>query len=111
MSTQIVTFVDPTRKVIARSQVIDRGERFEGTIDLGGAPSAVRSLFEEFEEIVNGQMFSFLDDIQGKIASLPLQAVLDNGAEMRLEDLQVYPSTGKVSFRLAAVAGAAKKPA
>ena|ERR1700730_18279188 len=111
MNAHTIQLIDPSRKVVARANVAERGERFEGTIDLSCAPSAVLSLFEEFEEVVNGQLFSFLDDIQGKIASLPIQAVLDNGVEMRVEDLQVYPSTGKVSFKLAARAASTKKPA
>ncbi len=63
------------------------------------------AVFDEFEEIVNGQMFSFLDEIEGKIAVLSLKAAFDsNGSEVSVEELQVYPSTGDVSFKLAVVA-------
>ena len=33
-------------------------------------PAELRTLFDVFEEIVNGQMFVFLDDIQEKIGSV-----------------------------------------
>jgi hypothetical protein len=48
-------------------------------------------------------MFSFLDEIQEKIGSLTIKAVFDDGCEAPVKDLQVFPSTGEVSFKLAEV--------
>jgi hypothetical protein len=89
--------------VLATTQVADQGGYFGGTIDLRSTPAHLRALFEEFEEIVNGQMFVFLDEIQAKIGSLPIKAVFDDGFEVYVKDLQVFPSTGDISFRLAGV--------
>lgn len=104
MQAQIVQLIDPLRTVLATAQVADEGEYLGGTVDLSLTPPQIRLLCEEFEEIVNGQLFSFLDEVQTKIAALSLTAVFDDGTEARVKDLQVYPSTGNISFRFAAVA-------
>ena len=74
------------------------GDHFEGTISLDVMPPQLTRLFEEFEEIVEGQMFSLLDDIERKIGEAPLRILFDNGGEAEIADLQVFPSTGAVSF-------------
>jgi hypothetical protein len=111
MSTRQVQLVDQSRDVLATAQVADEGGYFGGTIDLHSTPAHLRALFEEFEEIVNNQMFVFLDEIQEKIGSLPVKAVFDDGFEVDVKDLQVFPSTGDVSFRLAGVPLHTAKPA
>ena len=103
MTTQLVKLIDRSRSVLAVAHVADEGDHYGGTIDLLGTPANLRTLFDEFEEIVNGQMFSFLDEIQEKIASVSVKAVFENGREVEVKDLQVFPSTGDVSFRLAEV--------
>jgi uncharacterized protein YlaN (UPF0358 family) len=104
MSRRPIQLIDASRNVLAVAHVAQEGDRYEGTIELERMPAPLCALFEEFEEVVNGQMFSFLDEIQGKIASLSIKAVLDgNGREVPVRDLQVFPSTGDVSFKLAEV--------
>jgi hypothetical protein len=103
MQRRIVKLIDPSGNVVATAQVADEGAYYGGTINLCQTPASLRALFEEFEEIVNGQMFAFLDDIQEKIGSLSIKAVFDTGHEMSVKDLQVFPSTGDVSFKLAEV--------
>jgi hypothetical protein len=105
MSAQMVKLIDRGGNLIATAQVDDEGEHFGGTIDLQATPGPVRSLFNEFEEIVNGQMFSFLDEIQDKIDALSLRAVFVDGRTLGLKDLQVFPTAGDVSFKLVAVPG------
>ena len=100
MQTQIVKLIDQSHTVIAIAQVADEGAYFGGTIDLRQTPASLRALFEEFEEFVNGQMFAFLDDIQERIGSLCLKAVFDTGDDVDVKDLQVFPGTGEVSFKL-----------
>jgi hypothetical protein len=103
MQTQTVKLIDPSGKVVATAQVADEGAFYGGTIDLRETPPNLRALFEAFEEIVNGQMFALLDDIQERIGALSLKAVFDSGQEAYVKDLQVFPSTGDVSFKLAEV--------
>jgi hypothetical protein len=111
MKTQTVKFIDQARNTIAIACVGIEGDQYGGTIDLHGMPANLRALFDELEQVVNGQMFSFLDEIQEKIGTLPIKVVLENGQEMFLNDLQVYPSTAEVSFKLAAVRAASMKSA
>ncbi len=99
MSSQPVRTVDGPHGVLATALVTEEGGRYGGTIDLRETPARVRALFDEFEEVVNGQMFSLLDEVQEKIAALASKAVFADGQEASVEDLQVYPRTGEVTFK------------
>ena len=101
MDTRRVRFIDSSGPVVATAQMADEDGRFGGMIDLRLTPSGLRSLFDEFEEIVDGQMLSFLDDIQQRIAAQPLRAAFDDGTETAASDLQAYPRAGDVPFRCA----------
>lgn len=103
-----VTIIDQRRRVMATAQVAEVEGRFQGHVDLRPMPPEVRQVFEEFEEIVNGQMLSFLDDVEERVRNFGLRAVVAEGPEVAVEDLQIYPAAGRVSFRLtrAAVPGA-----
>ena len=107
MSLQTVRLIDPSRNLVAVAAVAGAADRLEGTIDLGGTPPAARAVFEEFEEVVSGQMFSFLDEVEAKVAALGLSAVFPDGSVAPVTRLQVYPGTGDVSF---AVADADRQP-
>lgn len=103
MTNQSVRLIDQSREVIATAEVTDEGDYYGGTIDLRLTPVSLRALFDEFEEVVNGQMFVFLDEIQAKIGAMPIKAAFADGSEDSVRDLQVFPSTGDVSFRLVGV--------
>src|SRR5262249_11705280 len=103
--------VGPSGNVFAVARVADQGDHYAGAIDLRDLPASLRHLFEEFEEIVNGQLFSYLDAIQERIDALAIRAVFEDGSEVAVNDLQVYPSTGDVSFKLAEASAAGKRPA
>jgi hypothetical protein len=103
MTKRSVKFLDRFRNVLATARVADEGDHFGGTIELERMPVELRRLFDEFEEVVNGQMFSFLDEVQEKISSFPLKVVFEDGEEVSVKDLQIYPSTGNVSFKLSEV--------
>jgi uncharacterized protein YlaN (UPF0358 family) len=101
MSTLTVRIIDPCRKVVATARVAKRRDRFAGLIDLNLLPVSLRQQFEEYEEIVNGQMFSLLDEIEEQIAALMLRVVFEDDSEAAVVDLQVFPSIGRVSFKIA----------
>lgn len=103
MQPRTVRLVDPSGATLATARVADEGGYYGGTIDLGATPAELRALFDEFEEIVNGQMFAFLDNVQARIAAHPIKAVFEDGCEVTIKDLQAFPSTGDVSFRAAEV--------
>lgn len=100
MDTHSIRLFDSTGRCWATAIVTDEGSHFGGTVDLHEAPANLRALFDEFEECVNGQMFSFLDDIQTKIAAHGVRVQLDDGFEAAIDDLQVFPTTGDISFKL-----------
>jgi hypothetical protein len=97
LNTQLL---DMRGNLIAEGSVVDKGDYFGGKLDLANMPTETRKVFEEFEEIVAGQMFSFLDDIEDKIESLALKVVIDPGQLLVVKDLQIFPSNGGFSFRL-----------
>ena len=100
METRNIKLLDSTGKCWAIATVTDEGSHFGGTVDLHEAPAKLRVLFNEFDECVNGQMFSFLDDIEAKIAAHGIRVQLDDGFEAAIDNLQVFPSTGDISFKL-----------
>jgi hypothetical protein len=104
MISQRVTLIDQGRQVVATAQVTKQDGTFTGWIDLRPMPVSLQRLFEEYEEIVNTHMFSLLDAIEEQIEMLHLKAVFVDGHEAALTDVQIYPSTKKVSFQVVKVA-------
>lgn len=100
MHTQIVKLIDPSRAVVATAQVVDQEGKFKGWVDLRSTPINLQQKFMEYEEIVNGQMFSLLDEIEEQISALRLKIRFETGREQSIEDLQIYPSTERISFIL-----------
>jgi hypothetical protein len=104
MAKQTIKLVDDSGATLAVAEVDFEGDHYGGTIDITAAPPAVRALFVEFDEIVNGQMFSFLDEIEDKIAALGIKVLFDSGRAVPVKDLQVHTSTGDVAFKISEVA-------
>lgn len=100
MTTQPIYLVDRSLRRIAVLNVALMGECYRGTICLDATPMELKHLFEEYEENVEGQMFSLADEIEERIGSIPLKVVFPNGMEACVKDLQVYPSTNRVSFKI-----------
>jgi hypothetical protein len=100
MSLQRVTIIDRERKVVATAQVIEQEGYFAGLADLRPMSATLREQFEEYEETVSNQVFSLLDEIEGKIGAFFLRVVFEDGQEADLVDVQLYPSTKKVSFKV-----------
>jgi hypothetical protein len=75
------------------------GDHFEGTIDLKQLPDQLRQLFAEFEDVVESQMISLLDPVEERVRAAQLRLAWEGGESTPVDDLQVYPSTGAVSFR------------
>jgi hypothetical protein len=89
---------------VATVAVDQRGDYYSGSIDLEDLPGDLLHAFEEYEEIVSEQMFGLLDEAEEKIARYGLKIGLDDGNEAFIEDLQVFPGTRRVSFKLKATA-------
>jgi hypothetical protein len=99
MSALPIALLDHDSTAIAGLNVQWNGERYRGTIALDDTPLAIRDLFGEFETTVEGRLFALVDEVEDRIAALALKVVDADGVEFPVEDLQVYPSTRKVSFR------------
>jgi len=104
MISQCVTLIDPEGQVVATAQVAEQDGHFTGRIDLSRMPVPLQRLFAAYEEIVSTHMFSLLDEVEEHIATLHLKGRFEDGHEAMLTDIQIYPSTKKVSFQ--AVKGA-----
>ena len=102
MSSQRVTIIDQSRQVVATAKVSEQDGCFAGRIDLSPMPATLQHQFQEYEEMVNQQMFSFLDDLEAKIERLFLKAVFADGSVVQLTDVQIYPSTKSLSFKVVA---------
>jgi hypothetical protein len=100
MKLSNIKMIDHCRNVVATARVAERDEYFSGLIDLSLTPANLRRKFEEYEEIVNGQMFSLLDEIEEQIGALPLKVVFEEGVEFSVTDLQIYPGRGRISFKI-----------
>jgi hypothetical protein len=110
MSAMRIQLVDALGRLIGVASVADEGREYGGTIHLSAAPAEVRELFALFEELVNGQEFSCADEVEAKIDALGIRAILEDGSEAGVSDLQVYPESGQLSLKLSplgAVNGAA----
>jgi hypothetical protein len=90
--------IDASGIRIAALDVVQTEGRYEGHVDFDAASEHLRQLFTEYEEVVDGQMFSLLDGLEKRVDGLRLRVLFDDGSESRAEDLQVYPSSGAVSF-------------
>jgi len=99
MNSQPTHLVDDSAAKLAALDVSPVDDRFEGTIALDRLPSDLRKLFDEFEDVVEGQMFSLLDGIEDRIRAAGLRVLYENGGSSSVADLQVYPTTGAVSFK------------
>lgn len=100
MQTQSVQLIDRNAVVVAVAQVVEQEQGFHGTINLSLMPISLQQTFAEYEEIVNGQMFSLLDEVEEQIAVLHLKVRFDTGYEANLEDLQISPSINRISFKV-----------
>lgn len=100
MTRDTVTLIDADRNVVARADVRFLDGFYSGSVDVNRMPEALRALFEEYEEIVNGQILSLLDRIEDRISAVPLVVVFDDGHESQAVDLQIFPGEGVISFKV-----------
>ncbi|WP_338866429.1 hypothetical protein [Myxococcus stipitatus] len=91
--------VDAQGHLIGEVRVSAEGGLWSGEIDLRGTAPSIVSLFNQFEDVVNGQMLSFLDDLETEIRQLGARFLIAEGQALPVGDLQVYPELRVVSFR------------
>ncbi|HEV3385852.1 MAG TPA: hypothetical protein VG097_13630 [Gemmata sp.] len=99
MAHRPLYLIDQSAARLADLDVSLVGDHFEGTISLEATPPQLKRLFREYEEIVEGQTFSLLDEIEQKLNALQVRTVFDDGSVVNVCDLQIFPSTNSVSFK------------
>ena len=99
MTTYQVRLVDANRRCIGTAHVVQQNGGFEGTADLQLMPAEMAAVFSKFEAVVNGQMFSLLDESEQAIDDLQVRVVFPSGEESLCEELQLMPGTGHIRFR------------
>lgn len=92
--------IDPSAACVASLDVAPVGDHFEGTLSLAPSAADLERLFEEYEEIVEGQVFSLLDEVEQKVTAARLRFAFEGGCATEVYDLQVFPSTRAVSFKI-----------
>ena len=91
--------VDAQGNLIGVVRVSAEGGLWSGEIDLSGSAPSIVSLFTRFEDLVNGQMLSLVDDLETEICQLGAQFLVADGKALPVGDLQIYPAQREVSFR------------
>ena len=86
---------------MATADVEYHGAHYSGRVNIDRMSQPLRRLFEEDEDIVNDQVFSLLDQIEGRINAISFVAVFDDGCEAVVDALQIFPKNGTVAFRVA----------
>ncbi len=105
-----IRILDQARTHVASAVVAAQEGNFTGQVDPGQMPTAFRRLFEEYEAIVNGQTFSLLNAIEDRIAAVPVTVVFSGEHEAAVQDLQIYPTSGRISFKIVRWVSAEKAP-
>lgn len=95
-------------------QLLDGEDQYLATVDVelaGGVYEGrvvdfvlgrgILELFSEYEYFVVSQLFSGLGDVERRVEALGVVFVPRSGDRVLLTDLQIYPSTRAVSFRVA----------
>lgn len=91
--------VDAQGNLIGLVRVSMVGGVWSGEIDLTGSAPSIVSLFTRFEDLVNGQMLSLVDELEAEISQLGAQLLVAEGEALPVGDLQIYPAQREVSFR------------
>jgi hypothetical protein len=100
MQHKSVTIFDGEGNAVATAKIEFRKEFYAGSVNLERMPESLRLMFEEYEEIVNNQIFSLLDQIEDQISAIPFVAVFDDGCQAHMKDLQIFTKGGTVSFKM-----------
>ena len=100
MPGRIVQIVDGDRNVLAALDASPAHGRYSGSADFSAMPADRRRLFDEYEGIVNDQVFSLLDEYEDRIEGLACAAVFDDGSCRPIADVQLFPGGGTASFQV-----------
>lgn len=86
--------------VVLLSNVEFLNHRYHADMIYGDISVELVELFDWFEEMVNGQMFSFLDETEDKLRVACPFAKMNNGEIIDIFFLQPVPSDKIISFQV-----------
>ena len=101
MNERTIQLIDSRGNAVATAQIAENDGLCTGAADLRIMPADLLALFREFEDAVNNQLFSHVDQLENSIAARSLRVRFDDASELSITDVQVFPETGELSFRLA----------
>jgi hypothetical protein len=106
---QVVQLVDQKGQQIGQIEIERREENLIfGRFVPGPAFATVRPLFQKFEEAVNLQALSMVDELDTTIAALALHVQLPGGSQcVEAHDIQIW-SDGSVTYRVSGATLSAK---
>jgi hypothetical protein len=100
MLLKFAEIADPLLNIVATAEVEDRGNYYSGSVNLDRMPKALRLKFEEYESLINDQVLSLVDRIEEEMDINSFTVILDDGRKFYVNDLQILPGCGMVSFQL-----------
>jgi hypothetical protein len=100
MLVKLVKIVDLTQNIVAIAEVQSQGNYYSGSVNVDRMPQPLLSQFEEYESLINDQVFSLLDQIEEKIDVNSFAVIFDENTKCYIEDLQILPSSRMISFKV-----------
>jgi hypothetical protein len=79
------------------NEIVKIADRFHNLLCM---PKSLLLKFEEYESIVNEQLFSLLDRIQEKIEVDSYTVIFNDDKHQEIYDLQIWPSHRSISFKI-----------
>ena len=100
MTRESVTIVDEEGNTVATGNVELQRGCYLGSVDVDRMPCKIRKIFEEYEEIVNIQILSLLDQIEHRISDIQLSVIFHGDHRIQLRELQIFPKGRTMSFKV-----------
>jgi len=99
-ASQIVQLFDGQQRPVGQINLErEEGNLFFGKFIPGPAFASVEKLFRDFEEAVNVQALSVVDELDAAIGALGLYLRSPNGARSEIHDVQIW-SDGGITYRV-----------
>jgi hypothetical protein len=98
MCIKLIEVVDPIQNLVATAEVEDKGDYYSGSVNK--MSEALRLEFEEYESLINDQIFSLLDQIEERISIDSFTVIFDGNTKFYIDNLQIFPKAGTISFKV-----------
>jgi hypothetical protein len=98
-----ISLIDPSGNTLAELLIADEVESwFNGTVICQNLPIGVKKALAWYDEVVQDQMLSYLDEATTAVQNFELQSKFLDGSAHKVYALHVSPAN-EVSFRLSPV--------